>query len=136
MSDHQYIEFIVAEINRGGNIKPHVGHKRPSWNLRRLNREKLAESLAEARAIHELGWMTKPISVGDKVREARRVIIAACNYSMPRRHQTKARKGALYWWSDELARLRRECNAARRKYTHSKGDLLLQEEWHKSQAYF
>ncbi|XP_043472927.1 uncharacterized protein LOC122505400 [Leptopilina heterotoma] len=55
MSDHQYIEFIVAEKNPRGNIRPHIGHKSPSWNLRRLNREKLVESLADARAIHELG---------------------------------------------------------------------------------
>ncbi|XP_051159331.1 uncharacterized protein LOC127280415 [Leptopilina boulardi] len=127
MSDHQYIEFIVSEKNLGGNNRLQGGSKKPSWNLRRLNRERLAESLAESRSIQELGWTTKPITLEEKVREARRVIIAACRNSMPRRQKRKAKK-ALYWWNDDLARLRRECHAARRKYTHSKGDLLLQEE--------
>ncbi|XP_051156761.1 uncharacterized protein LOC127278875 [Leptopilina boulardi] len=131
MSDNQYIEFIVSEKNLEGNNRLQDGSKKPSWNLRRLNREKLAESLTEFRLFQELGCTTKLITLEEKVRKTRQVIIAACRNSMLRRQKTKMKK-ALYWWNDELAGLRRECHAARRKYTHSKGDLLLKEEWHKA----
>ncbi|XP_043464539.1 uncharacterized protein LOC122499980 [Leptopilina heterotoma] len=104
MSDHQYIEFSVSEENMGGNNCPQMNKKKPSWNLRRLDRKKLAKSLVEARLIRRLNWHRQPTSVKGIVREARQIIVDACNHSMPRRHQTKARKGALYWWSDELAR--------------------------------
>ena len=33
------------------------------------------------------------------------------------------------WWNDQLAALRRECLAARRKFTRSKGDATLHEAW-------
>ncbi|XP_051170483.1 uncharacterized protein LOC127287535 [Leptopilina boulardi] len=66
MSDHQYIEFIVSEKNLGGNNRLQGGSKKPSWNLRRLNIERLAESLAESRFIQELGWMTKPNTLEKK----------------------------------------------------------------------
>ncbi|XP_043470225.1 uncharacterized protein LOC122503663 [Leptopilina heterotoma] len=127
MSDHQYIEFLVSEENSRGRVAPKYGSKSPSWNLRRLNREKLVESLEESRFIRELNWVRKPASLKGIVREARRVIVQACNHSMPRRQKRKTGKGSMYWWNEELACLKRDCHAARRKFTHSKGNLQLRE---------
>ncbi|XP_043469805.1 uncharacterized protein LOC122503366 [Leptopilina heterotoma] len=97
MSDHQYIEFSVSEENMGGYNCPQKDKKKPSWNLRRLDREKLVKSLAEARLIKRSSWQKEPTSAKGIAREARQIIADACNCSMPRRRQTKARKGALYW---------------------------------------
>ena len=58
------------------------------------------------------------------MRSARQKVVAACDYSMPRRKRRQA-KGSMYWWNDQLAALRRECLAARRKFTRSKRILEL-----------
>ncbi|XP_051174822.1 uncharacterized protein LOC127290358 [Leptopilina boulardi] len=136
MSDHQYIEFSVSEEIPRGHEKLQRSSKCPSWNLKRLNREKLVESLEESRLVHELNWMTKPVSLKGTVREARQVIVDACNHAMPRRQTRKTGKGSMYWWSKELACLRRKSHAARRKYTHSKGDSELREKWHEARLIF
>ena len=93
----------------------------PSWNTRRLSRERLREHLEENRLIDELGWICAARSFEATVRSARQKVVAAYDYSMPRckRRQTK---GSMYWWNDQLAALCRECLATRRKFTRSKGD--------------
>ena len=53
-------------------------------------------------------------------------MVAACDYSMPRRKHNQV-KSSMYWWNDQLDALRRESLTARRKFTSSKGDALLQE---------
>ena len=40
----------------------------------------------------------------------------------------------MYWWNDQLTALRRECLAARRRFTRSKGDSLLHEAWKRAKA--
>ncbi|XP_043474028.1 uncharacterized protein LOC122506100 [Leptopilina heterotoma] len=87
LSDHQYIEFLVSKGKLRGRTAPKNGSKGASWNLRRLNREKLAESLEESRLIRKSNWVRKPASLKGVVREARRVIVRACNHSMPRRQK-------------------------------------------------
>ena len=56
LSDHQCIEFSIRErshpvnTGRGGKVKS------PSWNTKRLSKDKLREHLEETRLIDELGW--------------------------------------------------------------------------------
>ena len=57
----------------------------PSWNTRRLNKDKLQKHLEETRLIDELGWAKSAESLEDTVRAARRKVVAACDHSMPRR---------------------------------------------------
>ena len=52
---------------------------------------------------------------------------------MPRRRRRQAR-GSMYWWNNQLATLRRECLAGRRRFTRSKADLLLHEAWKRANA--
>lgn len=111
-----------------------TGMKKPSWNIKRLYREKLAKSLVEARLIKRFNCQKEPTSLKGVVQEARQTTVDACNHSMPRRYQTKARKSAQYWCSDDLAGLRRECNTAQKKCIHSKGYLGKQKYWHKTLA--
>ena len=56
MSDHRCIEFSIQErshpvnTGRGGKVSS------PSWNTKRLSKDKLHEHLEEIRFIDELGW--------------------------------------------------------------------------------
>ena len=43
-------------------------------------------------------------------------MVAICDYAMPRVRRFPARR-AVYWWSDDIARMRRECVRARHQYT-------------------
>ena len=57
---------------------------------------------------------------GEEAAEALMKTIAdACNASMPRRPPTYHRILA-YWWNDELARLRNECNKRRRDFQRAR----------------
>ena len=55
MSYHQFIEFSIQErshpvnVGRGGKVRS------PSWNTKRLSKDKLREHLEETRLIDELG---------------------------------------------------------------------------------
>jgi hypothetical protein len=49
----------------------------------------------------------------------RRGLHAICDSCMPRSGAPR-RAGAVYWWSEEIARLRETCIRARRRYTRSR----------------
>ncbi|KAF5187399.1 reverse transcriptase [Thalictrum thalictroides] len=44
-------------------------------------------------------------------------LTAACDASMPRKRPGPPGKPPVYWWTDNIAALRRDCLAARRRYT-------------------
>ena len=83
LSDHQYIELSIQErshpvnTGRGGKVRS------PSWNTKRLSKDKLHEHLEESGLIDELEWAGSAGSLEDTVRAARRKVVAACNHSMP-----------------------------------------------------
>ena len=128
LSDHQCIEFSIQErshpvnTGRGGKVRS------PSWNTKRLSKDKLREHLEETRLIDELGWARSDGSLEDTVRAARRKVVAACDHCMPRRGH-RCTGDSMYWWNDQLSVLRRKCLTARRSFTRSMGDPLLREAW-------
>ena len=67
------------------------------------------------------------------MRAARRKVVAACDHSMPRRGHGRT-GDSMYWWNDQLSVLRRECLAARRRFTRLKGDSLLHEACKKEKS--
>ena len=75
---------------RGGNVRG------PSWNSKRLSKDKLREHLEETRLIGELGWARSAESLEDTVRAARRKVVAACDHSMPRRGH-RCTGDSMYW---------------------------------------
>ena len=105
----------------------------PSWNSRRLSRERLRKQLEETRFIDELCWVFPAGSFEATVRSARQKVVAACDYSMPQRKRKQA-KGSMYWWKDQLSALRRECLAAQRKFTRLKGNTRLHKAWKSAKA--
>ena len=130
LSDHQCIEFSIQErshpVNTGRGGK--VGS--PSWNTKRLSKDKLCEHLEDTRLIDELGWARSAETLEDTVRAAKRKVVAACDHSMPRRGHRRT-GDSMYWWNDQLSVLRRKCLTARRSFTRFKGDPLLREAWKK-----
>ena len=116
LSDHQCIEFNLEQrcqtVDKGRGVEG----RSPSWNTRRLSRKRLRENLEETRLIDKIGWVWPAGSFEATVRSAKQKVVAACDYSMPRRKRRQA-KGSMYWWNDQLAALRRKCLAARRKFT-------------------
>ena len=105
----------------------------PSWNTRRLSKDKLQKHLEETGLIDELGWAKSAGSLEDTVRARRRKVVAACDHSMPRRGHGRT-GDSMYWWNDQLSVLRRECLAARRRFTNSKSDSLLHQAWKKAKS--
>ena len=67
------------------------------------------------------------------MRAAGRKVVAACDHSMPRRGHGRT-GDSMYCWNDQLPVLRRECLAARRRFTRSKGDPLPHEAWKKAKS--
>ena len=131
MSDHQCIEFS----NRGRSHPVNTGRggkgRSPSWNTRRLSKDKLLKHLEETRLIDKLGCAKSAGSLEDTVLAARRKVVATCDHSMPRRGHGRT-GDSVYWWNDQSFGLRRNCLAARRSFTRSKGDPLLREAWKKA----
>ena len=75
---------------RGGKVRS------PSWNTKRLSKNKFREHLEESRLIDELGWARSAGSLEDTVRVARRKMVATCDHSMPRRGNRRTRD-SMYW---------------------------------------
>ena len=85
LSDHQCIEFSIHErihpvnTGMGGKVRS------PSWNSKRLSKDKLREHLEETRLIDELDWAGSAGSLEVTLWTARRKVVAACDHSIPRR---------------------------------------------------
>ena len=132
-SEHQCIEFSTQErshpvnTGRGGKVRS------PSWNTKRLSKDKLREHLEETRLINELGWAGSDGSLEDTVRAARRKQVAACDHSMPR-HGQGCTGDSMYWWNDQLSVLRRKCLTGQQRFTRSKDDPLLREAWKRAKS--
>ena len=132
-SDHRCIELSIRERSHPVNTGTGGKGRSPSWNTRRLSKDRLHKHLEETRLIDELGWAKSGGSLEDAVRAARRKVVAACDHSMPRRGHRRT-GDSMYWWNDQLSVLRRECLAARRRFTRSNGESLLHEAWKKAKS--
>lgn len=118
LSDHRYISFEMAQV-RGVHARPKPSGR--AWNVKSVDWEKFEESLRCAKLIDELGWVERPESLDELVRAAKKKIMEACYTATPRRRS--CRKGTdKYWWTEEIAELRRGCVRARRRYTRSRGN--------------
>lgn len=114
LSDHMYIRYDVsASSNNGDDRQRRQASMSKRWALRSLNSEALLEaSIVQA-------WQTPPngpVDIEEEVEWFRSAMTEICDASMCRaKAQTSRRK--VYWWSQEIADLRRNCVEARRQYT-------------------
>lgn len=111
-SDHQYITFRVHD----GNVAPPdgLGGKR-QWNVRNLDRDKFNTVLFAG-----LPGVTHLPTTGDRslaeqsVKDTMNLLQRACEAAMTRRRPRHGKRPA-YWWTAEIAELRRTCLRLRRK---------------------
>lgn len=111
-SDHQYIVFVLNTVptRQTGSSRP-VG-----WNVARLNEETLV-SVMKAR---EAEVLTHHGSAEEGAVAAMRLIRKACDASMPRKRACRRGAVAAYWWTDEIANLRKRCIELRRRMTRTR----------------
>ncbi|XP_018314211.1 uncharacterized protein, partial [Mycetomoellerius zeteki] len=112
LSDHRYIlmdigSALIGTITGGAALRIF-----PRWVTRNINRD-----LMEAAAIFHT-WEGGRDSV---IRDARRldeILRDISDVAMARKGPTK--RPSVYWWNEEIAELRRVCNARRRKLTRAR----------------
>ncbi|XP_026746967.1 uncharacterized protein LOC113508210 [Trichoplusia ni] len=90
LSDHRYIRFDVSAQTANGRHPTTPINDGPRWALKNIDRELLEEAALVQ------SWIWESATDGLVDASARRRV---------------------YWWTDEIARLRVECVAARRRYT-------------------
>lgn len=118
MSDHRYIIFKIMQEKRDNTPKK---KEYTGWVVSKLNRQKLSQIASEIVINNDT------ISVDGFAN----VLKELCNKTMPKRMIIPGKKSA-YWWNDEIAKLRVDCNKARRIYTRSvkKGiEITIMEKW-------
>lgn len=104
-SDHQAIVFEI----RSGSLNRHRREKAifHGWAKEKLDPECFVEVFAN--------YNITDGSVAEMSEQVVASMRAACDASMPRRRRTQ-RRVENFWWNEEIASLRRQCLAARRKY--------------------
>jgi len=120
LSDHRYIRFGVLDPSRGMADSPEIVRARtnrhsPRWATRKMDSDSLrASALVKAWSERPLGGM-RDAETGTM--ELRKAVTEVCDVAMPRIKSPPPNRKAAYWWSEDLAALRKRCNKARRKLT-------------------
>ena len=112
MSDHHLIRMELVSTPAEVSIRRRLHVKERRWALRKLDPGALEVSLLSST------WPepNPALSVEEEAEWLEDAMSRACDASMPRCRGPVARRAA-YWWSEELAQLRRATVAARRGYT-------------------
>ena len=113
-SDHQYIAFhLLTWQNQGQDpVRPR------RWNVAKLDKAKYARAME--RGVAELD--SGPAGLADAeelTSDVMGIIEKACQASMPR-SVPKHGKKPVYWWTQEIADLRREFSKLRRRLQRAK----------------
>lgn len=107
-SDHQYILFEI-----GNRIDTIPTRRSVRWNAKKLDRERLVAALHAAAATLPTSAATRE-EVESLVDETMALIARACDAAMPRKNVNRKRRPA-YWWTEDIAELRRESLRTRRR---------------------
>ncbi|XP_026324253.1 uncharacterized protein LOC113233353 [Hyposmocoma kahamanoa] len=100
LSDHLYIRFKVSAV-LGHSAPIRRPNRFPHWALSRLDREMVEEAAIVQRWFFTVG-VPEGITADDLASRLDTALTAVCDAAMPRvrrRHQ-------VYWWSEEIAKLR------------------------------
>ena len=111
-SDHMYISFTVRKdpSPRWGTKSQRVTH--PRWNIRKMNERKLTDHIQkEGELIVKNDYRG---NVDQMVKDVMNIVHNACDSSMPKSYGRKDRRPA-YWWTAEIADLRKKCLKLRRR---------------------
>jgi endonuclease/exonuclease/phosphatase family metal-dependent hydrolase len=108
-SDHRYISFEAG----AHATRPQPYPANSGWGVRKLNLTALDEAVAEGRKA-VMDTIDGGAGTEDAVRSLNRLLKQCCDASMVRRSQKNQRR-PVYWWTDTIADLRRECLYSRRR---------------------
>jgi hypothetical protein len=121
LSDHRYIRFDIFPPSTTLALSNHQHRSDavrvrvfPRWSLSRMNKE-----LAEEAAIIEscfTGSTSNSRGVDDKADRLRAALSRICDSAMPRVTRRSPRK-QVYWWTTEIADLRKVCVSSHRALT-------------------
>lgn len=114
-SDHQFIGFQVGSLDPLGDAR-RGRDLAIGWNVARLDKEVLLRVLATGgRMLEEAETpFTSREEAEQLITCTMRLITKSCDGSMPRRSRQAHRKPA-YWWTQDIAELRRSCLKLRRR---------------------
>lgn len=115
LSDHNYVVTEMASKPQNQSW----AKKSTGWSLRKLDGDKLKREI-------DLLEINERTTTADGFSKA---LTALCNRVLPKKAAMEKRRPA-YWWSEEIAQLRRECNKSRRIYTRSGTQCSKQERKH------
>ena len=123
-SDHQFIVFDILDWPNRRVSASREGPRR--WNTNKLDVVKFTEAISR-------GAMGLPGEAGAEAlaTSTMELIVSACDQSMPRR-KPRRDKQPVYWWTAEIAELRRTCLGARRAATRAR---IPADRLRKSEAY-
>lgn len=123
-SDHQFIVFDILDWPNRRVSASREGPRR--WNTNKLDVVKFTEAISR-------GAMGLPGEAGAEAlaTSTMELIVSACDQSMPRR-KPRRDKQPVYWWTAEIAELRRTCLRARRAATRAR---IPADRLRKSEAY-
>ncbi|XP_068994243.1 uncharacterized protein [Neodiprion pinetum] len=110
LSDHRYISYEVGTPRREEH-RGRKGHMR--WNWSKFSPEHLTDALSLTLSWGPTGGdYTTPEGLAGWIERA---MTQACDAAAPRARTGNRSRKATYWWSKELADIRRFCIAARRR---------------------
>lgn len=90
-----------------------MSKKQHRWNLAKLNKDLFKAAVEKGKDT----VLSKSANSEDIVNLTMNLIRKACNASMPRKYNQHGNKKSAYWWTEEIARLRKECLIKRRSFT-------------------
>lgn len=105
LSDHNYIIYEVLEEKTLSGQKQQMSE---GWQVKKLNRQNLQQELVD-------------IDVEESMISAEgfsRTLSKICKNTMPKRTSKRGWQ-PVYWWTEEISSLRRECIRNRRMYTRN-----------------
>lgn len=112
-SDHQHITFDIRGSREPATNSVERQHR---WDLAKLNKPRLVEFLQNAS--DPSSELRRGLSGKQRtealVESTMSLIKRACDASMPAKKQRGSRK-SVYWWTEEIAELRRTCLRLRRR---------------------
>lgn len=111
LSDHMYISFQLC------THQPIIfADTQPRWNPRKVNEEKMKQALhmGYARIPEAIRMATTREDVEKLADMSLKIIARACDKAMPKKGNRRGKKH-VYWWTDEIASLRKTCNTLRRR---------------------
>jgi len=131
LSDHRFIRFDVSDPSMGRLHLPQRGTARGGTGPPRWVRRKLDKDLLTAAAIVKAwtGGVANPATPDEGAEKLREALTEICDTAMPRSRPAPDRKTAAYRWTPELAALREECNAARRRLTGAAEEEEIPRRW-------